>query len=195
MTTHNTRFGTRTTRLPIRQAAATLHAGGVIAYPTEAVYGLGCDPLNLDAVLRLLSIKRRDPAKGLILVADDIQRLLPFINVTAAQRQTLLQSWPGPHTWLVPVQDWVPEWLTGRHDTLAVRVSAHPLVTALCREAAMPIVSTSANLVGHPPARNALQARKNLAGQVDFFLAGRTSGQCKPTTIRDLKTGKVIRAS
>lgn len=183
----------RSGRWPLRQAAACLHAGGVIAYPTEAVYGLGCDPLNLEAVLRLLSIKRRDPSKGLILVADDIKRLLPFITITAAQRKTLMQSWPGPNTWLVPVQDWVPEWLTGQHDTLAVRVTAHPLVTALCREAEMPLVSTSANLAGHPPARNALQVRKALTGQVDFLLNGRTSGQQRPTIIRDLKTGRIIR--
>lgn len=185
----------RARRWPIRQAAATLRSGGVIAYPTEAVYGLGCDPLNLHAVLHLLDIKHRDPAKGLILVADDIRRLLPFIDITAAQRHTLTQSWPGPHTWLVPAQNWVPEWLTGRHDTLAVRVSAHPLVAALCREAQMPIVSTSANLAGHPPARNALQARRNLAGQVDFFLTGRTGGHSRPTTIRDLRSGRLIRAS
>ena len=185
----------RARRWPIRQAAATLRSGGVIAYPTEAVYGLGCDPLNIDAVLHLLGIKRRDPAKGLILVADDIRRLLPFIDITDAQRHTLMQSWPGPHTWLVPAQDWVPAWLTGRHDSLAVRVSAHPLVAALCREAQMPIVSTSANLAGHPPARNALQARRNLAGQVDFFLTGKTGGHNRPTTIRDLRSGRLIRAS
>jgi L-threonylcarbamoyladenylate synthase len=190
-----TKLKSRSGRWPLRQAAATLHAGGVIAYPTEAVYGLGCDPLNLDAVLRLLSIKHRDPAKGLILVADNIQRLLPFIKVTAAQRQALMQTWPGPNTWLVPVQDWVPEWLTGQHDTLAVRVTAHPLVAALCREAGMPIVSTSANLAGQPPARNALQVRKRLAGKIDFLLNGQTSGQRRPTTIRDLETGQVIRAN
>jgi len=190
MTKHKTRSG----RWPVRQAATCLHAGGVIAYPTEAIYGLGCDPLNLEAVLRLLSIKQRDPAKGLILIADNIQRLLPFIKITAAQRKTLMQSWPGPNTWLVPAQDWVPEWLTGQHDTLAVRVTAHPLVAALCREAEMPIVSTSANLSGHPPARNALQVRKGLAGKIDFLLSGQTSGQHRPSMIRDLKSGKVIRS-
>lgn len=185
---------TRSGRWPLRQAAATLHAGGVIAYPTEAVYGLGCDPLNLDAVLRLLSIKRRDPDKGLILVADNIQRLLPFISISAAQRKTLMEVWPGPNTWLVPVQDWVPKWLTGQHDTLAVRVTAHPLVAALCREAGMPIVSTSANLAGHPPARNALQVRKGLGKQIDYLLSGPTGGQLRPTPIRDLKSGRLIRA-
>lgn len=190
MTTRKSRSG----RWPLRQAAATLRAGGVVAYPTEAVYGLGCDPLNLEAVLHLLSIKRRDPAKGLILIADDFRRLLPFIHVTAAQRKTLIQSWPGPSTWLVPAQDWVPEWLTGQHDTLAIRVSAHPLVAALCREADMPIVSTSANLAGRPPARNALQVRNRLAGQVDFLLTGRTGGALRPTAIRDLASGKLVRA-
>lgn len=189
-----TKRKTRSGRWPLRQAAACLHAGGVIAYPTEAIYGLGCDPLNLEAVLRLLRIKQRDPAKGLILVADDIQRLLPFINITASQRKTLMQSWPGPNTWLVPVQDWVPEWLTGQHDTLAVRVSAHPLVAALCREAGMPIVSTSANLSGHAPARNALQVHMRLSGKIDFLLNGKTGGQHRPSTIRDLKSGRVIRA-
>lgn len=190
MTTRKPRSG----RWPLRQAAATLHAGGVVAYPTEAVYGLGCDPLNLEAVLRLLSIKRRDPAKGLILIADDIKRLLPFIRITAIQHKTLMQGWPGPNTWLVPAQDWVPEWLTGSHDSLAIRVTAHPLAAALCREAGMPIVSTSANLAGHPPARNALQVRNRLAGQVDFLLSGRTGGAQRPTAIRDLASGKLVRA-
>lgn len=191
MKKHKTRSG----RWPLRQAAACLQAGGVIAYPTEAVYGLGCDPLDLHAILRLLTIKRRDPAKGLILIADDIERLLPYISITDTQRKKLIQSWPGPHTWLVPAQDWVPKWLTGQYKTLAVRVTAHPLSIALCREANMPLVSTSANLSGRPPSRNALQVRRHLNRQVDYLLNGQTGGQHKPSSIRDLLTDHLIRAN
>ena len=189
MTKHKTRSG----RWPVRQAATCLHAGGVIAYPTEAIYGLGCDPLNLEAVLRLLSIKQRDPAKGLILIADNIQRLLPFIKITAAQRKTLMQSWPGPNTWLVPAQDWVPEWLTGQHDTLAVRVTAHPLVAALCREAEMPIVSTSANPSGKKTCRNALEAHKYFHDKIDAILIDDRHLSGQASTIKTIDNLSTIR--
>ena len=177
----------------LQQASACLQAGGIIAYPTEAVYGLGCDPRNLDALQRLLAIKQRDPAKGLILIADNIERLLPFISITDEQRLTLMQSWPGPYTWLVPVQEGVSKYLTGQHETLAVRVTAHPLVAALCEQAKMPLISTSANLAGQPPARNAQDVSASLGDQIDYLLEGELGGEDAPSSIRDLKTGRIIR--
>nr|MDQ2696242.1 Sua5/YciO/YrdC/YwlC family protein [Pseudomonadota bacterium] len=117
----------------LRQAARILRQGGVIAYPTEAVYGLGCDPRNRRAVQRLLEIKRRPPAKGLILIAADLAQLEPFIDPLPPDRRRLLDAaWPGPVTWLVPARR-APVWLRGNHPTLAVRVTAHPLAAALCR--------------------------------------------------------------
>ena len=103
-------------------------------------------------------------------------------------------SWPGPHTWLLPACSTTPDWLTGRFDTLAVRVTAHPLAAALCRVYGGAIVSTSANRAARPPARTALQVRLALGGQVDTVLAGRCVGADRPSTIRDGRTGRLLRA-
>jgi L-threonylcarbamoyladenylate synthase len=180
----------------IKQAARVANEGGVIAYPTEAVYGLGCNPLDAAAVLRLLLLKRRNIDQGLILVAADREQLEDFVDFPGGKSgQAIENSWPGPVTWLVPAQAWVPYWLTGDHDTLAVRVSEHPIVRELCREFAGPLVSTSANIHGHRPARTALQVRRAFGGQIDYLVAGQTGKLAKPTEIRDALSGKIIRAS
>lgn len=181
----------------LRLAALHVRQGGLIAYPTEAVYGLGCDPWNEAAVLRLLELKHRPMAKGLILIAADAGQLEPFIDLDAldaARRATVLRTWPGPHTWLVPARPGTPAWLRGRHDTLAVRVTAHPLAAALCRTAASALVSTSANPATRPPARSAMQVRTMFGAQVDYILPGRCGPSLKPTEIRDARTGRVVRA-
>jgi L-threonylcarbamoyladenylate synthase len=171
-------------------------SGGIIAYPTEAVFGLGCNPLDAAAVLRLLLLKQRDIDQGLILVAADRIQLEDFVEFPGGKTgKTIEASWPGPVTWLVPAQAWVPYWLTGNHDTLAVRVSDHPVVQALCREFAGPLVSTSANLHGHRPARNALQVRRAFGDQIDYLVSGQTGKLAKPTEIRDALSGKIVRAS
>ncbi len=118
----------------IQQTARVVREGGVIAYPTEAVWGLGCDPWNGEAVDRLLALKERPMHKGLILVADDIEQFdFLLADLPEIWLQRLAGSWPGPNTWLVPHQNRLPEWVTGEHDTVALRVSDHPLVRALCR--------------------------------------------------------------
>jgi L-threonylcarbamoyladenylate synthase len=179
----------------LRAARRTLQAGGIVAYPTEAVYGLGCDPLNPHAVLRLLALKQRPWEKGMILIAARQEQLSPFLQpVPPAVQEKLSQSWPGPVTWLLPALPEVPYWLRGVHDTLAVRVTAHPLAAALCEAFGGPIVSTSANLAGHEPARSALTVRRELGGQVDYILHGELGNSEKPTEIRDALTGGVIRA-
>lgn len=168
-------------------------AGGVVAYPTEAVWGLGCDPLDQAAVARLRAIKRRDPAKGLILVAGEMAQLQSWISHLSPQHyQALADSWPGPNTWLVPCHRPVP-WLTGRYRSIALRVTAHPQVVELCRRFGGPIVSTSANPEGKPPARTAAQVRRYFHNRVDYVLPGRTLGAENPSAIRDLLTGAVIR--
>ncbi|MBP8284057.1 MAG: Sua5/YciO/YrdC/YwlC family protein, partial [Chromatiaceae bacterium] len=116
----------------LRLAAHWIKAGGVVAYPTEAVYGLGCDPWNGEATRRILTLKQRPESKGLILIAAAIQQLTPFVELLEAERmEAILASWPGPHTWLLPARPEVPSWLRGEHATLAVRVTAHPLAAAL----------------------------------------------------------------
>lgn len=176
-------------------AVEQLQAGHVIAYPTEAVYGLGCDPRNADAVRRILEIKRRPMQKGLILIAAELAQLAPYVEpVDSTRMGEILRTWPGPFTWLLPAKPETPAWLTGDHDTLAVRVTAHPLAAALCRTAGTALVSTSANLSGLAPARTALQVRLQLGGQVDYILAGACGGQTRPSTIRDGRSGAAIRA-
>lgn len=178
----------------LRRAAHALQRGAVIAYPTEAVYGLGCDPWNPDAVKRLLAIKQRPVAKGLILIASRFEQLAPFVQrVPTEVRRRLDATWPGPVTWLLPADPATPRWLRGQHLTLAVRVTAHPLAAALCDAFGGAVVSTSANPSGRPPARSALQARLRCPG-VDLVLHGATGGLTRPTTIRDATNGKTVRA-
>ena len=183
----------------LRLAARVIANGGVVAYPTEAVYGLGCDPWDQAAVARILAIKRRDPAKGLILIAADLDQLLPFVAVDApdlppGRVQEVLASWPGPNTWLLPVRPETPDWLTGRFTTLAVRVTAHPLAAGLCRACGGAIVSTSANVADRPSARSALGVRLALPGGPDLILSGACVGAGRPSNIRDGRTGRVLRA-
>jgi L-threonylcarbamoyladenylate synthase len=174
-------------------AARVIAAGGIVAYPTEAVWGLGCAPLDRPAVARLRDLKQRDPAKGLILVAGDMAQLRPWLRGLSPQNyQILAESWPGPNTWLVPCPRPMP-WLTGRFHTIALRVTAHPLVVELCRRVGGPVVSTSANPEGRPPARTAAQVRRYFHNRVDYVLLGRTLGAENPSVIQDLVTGEVVR--
>lgn len=179
----------------LHYAGNLLRKGGVIAYPTEAVYGLGCDPLNAAAVLRILDMKQRPEEKGLILVAANLQQLQPYLlPLSHKQQATLQHSWPGPNTWIVPARPEVPRWLRGKHDSLAVRVSAHPWVQALCHHFGGPIVSTSANRAGQEPARTPLQVRIRLMGnEPDLILHAPLGGAAQPTKIRDLLTGSIVR--
>jgi L-threonylcarbamoyladenylate synthase len=183
--------------LSIPQAVAALRAGGVIAYPTEAVWGLGCDPFNADAVRRLLKIKQRDESKGLILVSADLSQIASFIDLDALPLERLKDvraTWPGPHTWLLPCPLRVPRWLRGTHRTIALRISAHRRVAALCNAFGGPIVSTSANLSGHEPARTVEELDPVLLAQIDGVLDGATGGLESPTPIRDAASGTVLRA-
>lgn len=181
-------------QLRLRMAARTIHAGGIIAYPTEAVYGLGCDPNNAEALQRLLAIKQRPAHKGLILIAADFAQLAPFLQPLCAADQAILDAtWPGPCTWLVPALPSTPNWLRGRHDTLAVRVTAHHLAAALCQACGHALVSTSANISNRPPARTALAVRRQLGKQLDAVVAGATGGALNPTVIRDLRTQRQLR--
>lgn len=178
----------------LRRAAGWVRAGGVIAYPTEAVFGLGCDPADAAAVFRLLKIKRRPVSKGLILVAADWSQLQPWLQRPSPQQlQTMQAVWPGPVTWLVPAADHCPRWLTGDHDTLAVRVSDHPLVHGLCRKAGSALVSTSANVSDHPPARSTLEVQLHFTGRIDYLLPGPLGGLAQPSRIVDLASGRMIR--
>lgn len=178
----------------MNRAASVLLAGGVIAYPTEAVYGLGCLPLELDAVGRVLELKGRAIDKGLILVAAAVDQLEPFVTLPAEPiRTTLLASWPGPVTWVLPAHAFVPAWLTGGRDTLAVRVTAHPVARYLAARTQSPLVSTSANRTGHPPLRSVLAVRRAFGAELDDIVTGPLGESPRPTEIRDGLTGRTLR--
>lgn len=183
-----------TSWLRIDQAARTILDGGVIAYPTEAVYGIGCLPHHEPGLQRIMRIKRRDARKGLIVVAADIGHLENLARIPAsALTAGNLPGWPGPVTWVVPASRYASSLLTGGRSTIAVRISDHPVVRKLCYRAGSALVSTSANFAGHPPALSALGVRRAIGAELDFVLAGRLGKQLKPTEIRDLETGEILR--
>lgn len=178
----------------LRHARRTIRRGGIIAYPTEGVYGLGCDPLNDRAVKRLLAIKHRPRDRGFIVIASAREQLAPFIRpLPDIVAKRVADTWPGPVTWILPAQANLPDWLTGGRQTIAARISAHPLVRALCQTCDRALISTSANLSGHRPAYSPLTVRRRMGQAVDFILAGPLGGRSKPTEIRDAVSARVIR--
>lgn len=180
--------------LRLRAAVRALQRGGVIAYPTEAVWGLGCDPLDERACLRLLALKDRRWDKGLILVAAKLSQLERYIEIpsnNALKRATA--TWPGPATWIFPATDQCPMWISGDHDGVAVRVSSHPGVVELCEAWGGALVSTSANPSGRAPAMNPAQVRLYFGDSLDALLPGALGGLAKPTTIREAATGHILR--
>lgn len=179
----------------LRRAADCLLTGGLIAHPTEAVWGLACLPHYPAAVARLLTAKQRHPAKGLILVAYDercFDALLSPLPLTLRTR--MREAWPGPVTFVVPDPDgWAPEWVRGAHNSVAIRVSKHSLTRELSRLVKGPLISTSANPAGAAPALTALQARRYFGGAVDLYLTGETGGETRPSRIIDALTGETFR--
>ncbi|GAA3568349.1 L-threonylcarbamoyladenylate synthase [Marinobacter xestospongiae] len=173
----------------------TVARGGVIAYPTEAVWGLGCDPWNREAVERILALKQRPWHKGLILVAGSLDQVAFLLQPLAPEiRQRALQHWPGPVTCVVPDPlEQIPAWVRGRHHSIAIRVSAHPLVQALCQSTGMPLVSTSCNPAGRQPARHAWQVRRYFADRLDWLVPGALGESRQPSQIIDITTGRRLR--
>ena len=171
--------------------------GGIIAYPTEAVFGLGCDPDNEVALNRLLTIKNRPKEKGLILLAGNFAQLLPYIDVSRISKDKLdmiLARWPDGITQLLPKNESISPLLSGVFNTIAVRVTSQVDVVSLCEQVNKPIVSTSANLSGQEPAKTWQTLDSKLLEQVDFIVRGNTLGNLSPSTIIDALTGKVIRS-
>lgn len=174
----------------VGRAAGVIKRGGIVAYATEFCFGLGCDPRNRAAVIRLLRLKRRPWHKGLIVLAADVAQLAPYVTDIPTR---VVATWPGPHTWLLTPRAGVPRWLTGRHPKIAVRVNAHSQAAALCRAAGMAIVSTSANRAGAAPVRNYHEALRRFQGVVDFVLPGMVGEAPAPTPIRDGTSGDLVR--
>lgn len=178
----------------LAMAERHLRRGGIIAYPTEGVFGLGCDPLSHAAIERLLALKGRSAGKGFILIAADFTQIEPYLRLeTAELRARLAATWPGPVTWVAPAAEWVPNWLSGGRKTIAVRVTAHPVAAALCRQFGGPLVSTSANRTGKRPARTPLAVRKHFSRDEVLLISGRVGGSGGPTAIYEALSGKRLR--
>lgn len=178
-------------KLFIARAADILLGGGVVTLPTEGVYGLSCMPDDPGAILRLLAIKRRDPSKGLILIASSRQQFSPWLDANAP---TIPVPDPAqPITWIVSTAAGVSRLLRGRHETLAVRITLNPIARALCDAVGSPLVSTSANLAGEPTARNRFVLRRKFVGCVDYIVPGDCGPASGPSEIRELQTGDIIR--
>lgn len=180
----------------LAHAVAALRNGGVITYPTEGVWGLGCDPFDEAATLRLLALKQRAVDKGLILVASSTAQLDGLVDWKAlpdGRHDAVVATWPGPHTWVVPATPRVPHWITGGRDSVAVRVSAHPLVVALCNAFGGAVVSTSANVATLPAPRMQSELDPRIVAGVDVVLDGDTSGLSQATTIRDARDDRQLR--
>lgn len=181
-------------KFPALKAARIIQNNGVIAYPTESVYGLGCDPLSEQAVFRILQLKRRPVEKGLIIIASSFEQLEPFIIISEKDKQKIT-GYDSPMTWLVTKSDHTPHWISGKHKKVAVRICQHPFVIDLCNKLKHPIVSTSANPTAKKPANTLMQARQYFSNQVDMYINGNTGKLKTSTPITDLETNTLIRSS
>lgn len=177
----------------LREAVAVLRHGGIVAHATEGVWGLACDPLDEAAVAKVLDIKGRAVAKGLVLIGADPAAFAPELDqLPAARQRTVRASWPGAVTWVMASRRF-PSWITGGRDSVAVRVPGHAQARALASTFGGPLVSTSANLAGAAPARTAAEVSAALRAGVDFILPGETGGRTGPSRIRDAATGAALR--
>ena len=168
--------------------------GAVIGYPTDTVWGLGCHPLLAASVARILEIKGREPGKGLILLSSSLDYCLPYLDAAAADLAALLEPSDHPITWRVPAGSGCPPWIRGDHPTVAVRITDHPAVGCLCDGLVAPLVSTSANRSGRPTVRSALQMRRQFGDEVDYVIGGFKTGGNRPSEIKSLLSGDVIRS-
>lgn len=180
----------------VAHAAEVIRSGGVVAYPTESCFGLGCDPRNIAAVRRILRIKRRQRAKGMILIADRYARLLPYMDLNAIsdRREAIYNSLLSRHTWLLPANKGVSSWLRGCHATIAVRMTAHRTAARLCQLARTAIVSTSANRSGKRMLRSACAVLREFGDEVDFIVDERIGCARAPSIIRHFENGEIVRA-
>jgi L-threonylcarbamoyladenylate synthase len=175
-------------------AGQAIRSGGVVAYPTEGVWGLGCDPFNEAAVERLLTIKQRPSSKGLILISSDISYLQSRLMGLSASQWALLAASRGTFTtWLVPHGGGIPDWISGGGERVAVRLTDHRVVEALCRAFDGLLVSTSANPAGLPAATTEAEVRAYFGDLIDVIVPGALGGENGASEIRDMVTGHVIR--
>ncbi len=178
----------------LRHAARVLRSGGLVAHATEAIFGLACDPLNAQALDRLMELKSRPRSKGLILIGGHSEDLLSYASALPQEcLQAVLASWPGPVSWVLPARTGLDPHLTGGRQSIALRVTAHAQAARLCRYFGGALISTSANVSGHKPAVTALDVRRSFGQKIDYILPGRVAGQRQPSQIRDAVSGRILR--
>ena len=177
----------------LHAAVKVLRRGGVVAHASESVWGLACDPFDDAAVAKVLAIKGRDAAKGLLLIAADAGVFAPEIDgLDEATKQRILASWPGAVTWVVANHRF-GQWITGGRDTVAIRVPGHEQARSLAQAFGGALVSTSANRTGRPAARTALEVESRLGDAVDYLLPGTVGGRRSASRIVDAVSGEVLR--
>ena len=169
-----------------------LIGGGVIAYPTESVFGLGCDPSNEQAINKILAIKKRTKEMGLILLAPSIEIVSDWININEKQLKVFSSTTSRPTTYIIPASDDAPKWLTV-NSTLAIRLNNDLFIKNICNLLGLPIVSTSANLHGEQPCKTAKEVQKIMGSQLDYIVFKETGPFNNPSAIVDLSSGKTIR--
>lgn len=169
--------------------------GGIIAYPTEAVFGLGCLADNEQSIRRLLSLKRRSADKGLILIASQIEQLAPYIRPLSSKDIHKIKNNDDKRamTWIVPAAVNTSALLTGVYDTLAIRLTSHAPVQELCQHLNFPLISTSANLSHQPAAVTISQVKDYFSETIDGILNAPTGLQSSPSIIINLQTHEIIR--
>ena len=181
------------TSAELSKAACLLRQGGVVAHACEGVWGLACDPWNESAVQKILSIKQRESAKGLIVIAHDASEFsLEVDELDFQRRKEVTKSWPGHTTWILK-SDRFPEAVTGGRGTIAARVPDHEQARALCESFGGPLISTSANVSETEPARTEEQVRLTVGASVDFVLPGQIGEADGPSRIRDATSGATFR--
>lgn len=176
----------------IKEARNLLKKGKLLAYPTEAIYGLGCDPFNQQAVEKLLALKKRSIAKGFIILIADWPQLVPLIGpVPDEVLEQVRRTWPGPVTWVFPKASTIPDWLSGEHPSIAIRMTSHSIAKELCIDG--PLISTSANVSGLVPAMDIASVREQFPAGVDGLVSGPLGGLSQPSAIFDALSGNRIR--
>jgi len=174
-----------------------LRNNDIIAYPTESVFGLGCNPHNKNAIMKLLNLKKRIQSKGLILVASHYNQVKSYISerdLSFQNKSILLKTYLVPITFLVPAKSCVPFWLTGKSKFLAIRISSHFFIKKLCNEFGTAIVSTSANYSGSKPCKTHAEVIKNFGKNIPIF-HGKLGNSKNPSKIINLISGELIRDS
>ena len=169
-----------------------LKEGGIILYPTEGVWGLGCDPFNQTAVKRLLKLKGRPISKGLILITVNWSMVRELINLNLKDYPIIGEA-TEPTTWVFPATSAVPPWIRGDFDSVAIRATTHEIAREICQQFGGAVVSTSANISSSPPATRLEDIDQSILDRVDYVVLGEVGRLAKPSRICDVLTMRSIR--